>query len=403
MHGLVFARGRGVMRYAAALLARMPMLSLVNVVLTVEPVQRTRLVQAAVVLVAAVLAALVLLLLMAAGVAPTGPVLLWALVLPGGMLAIYLAVRSGWSRRCADPALTLPQLLLGGAGCAFAYALGAPARSVGLMMLMVLLMGAMMTATPRQMARGSLFAVTALGAAMFWTGSRQTGWPAIEVAHFLLVVTLVPAASLLSARLATMRARGERQQELLEAALARIRELATRDELTALPNRREMSELMTQEYQRSIRSGRTFCLAVLDIDGFKALNESHGREAGDAVLRNMAGESIRRVRVSDVFGRWGGDRFVLLLRDASGPLAKTGVERVRTGLCGVRLPGPDLRITLSAGLAEHHAGETAEDTLDRAERALAEARRQGGDRMVVDGGPNVASSPGCWCAGRLGS
>ena len=113
----------------------------------------------------------------------------------------------------------------------------------------------------------------------------------------------------------------------LAQALSRIRELATRDELTGLINRRHLRELMEQEHQRCIRSGHSFCLAVLDIDGFKALNDKHGRVIGDTVLRSVAHEGLRLVRVSDVFARWGGDRFVLLMSDTRSNLARSGVER----------------------------------------------------------------------------
>jgi diguanylate cyclase len=101
----------------------------------------------------------------------------------------------------------------------------------------------------------------------------------------------------------------------------------------------------------------------------------------------VAHEAMRRVRVSDAFARWGGDRFVLLLCDARAPLAKGGVERVRTGIghMHVAIASGDLQVTLSAGMAEHHAGETVDQTLDRAERVLAEAKLQGPDRLVAAG------------------
>ncbi|MBK7060750.1 MAG: GGDEF domain-containing protein [Rubrivivax sp.] len=359
---------------------------LLDVLLTTESAQRTRLVQAAMVLVALSVAALALLVLAAAGVAPVRPVLLWALVVPVGMLAIFIAIRSGWSRRFEDPSLTMAQIIGGSAACALAYGLAGPARGGVFLVLMVVLMGAMLSATPRQMHWGSLFALVALGAAMLHRALQQQalGWPWTETVLFLLVLTMLPAASVLTARLAAMRQRSRRQQQDLEAALVRIRELATRDELTGLVNRRHMRDLMEQEHQRCIRSGRSFCMAVLDIDHFKAINETHSRSVGDAVLRSVAHEAMRRVRVSDAFARWGGDRFVLLLSDARGPLARGGVERVRNGIgqMHVAIAAGELRLTLSAGMAEHHAGETVEQTLDRAERALQEAKQQGRDRLA---------------------
>lgn len=352
--------------------------------LTTDPVQRTRLVQAAMVGVAVSAGGAALLVLAAVASIPALPVLLWVLLAPGGALLVFLAIRSGWSRRFEDPSLTMAQIVGGSLACAVAYAMAGAARGGFFLVLMVVLMGAMLSATPRQMRLGSVFAAVALGAALLWRGLQQPGWPWAETVQFGLVATMLPAASVLTTRLAGMRQRSRRQQQDLEAALVRIRELATRDELTGLFNRRHMRELMEQEHQRCIRSGRTFCLAVLDIDQFKTLNETRGRGIGDAVLRSVAHEAMRRVRVSDAFARWGGDRFVLLLSDARGPLAKGGAERVRSGIGSmhVAVPGGELRITLSAGIAEHHAGETVEQTLDRAERALGEAKQQGRDRLV---------------------
>lgn len=361
-----------------------PMRHLLDVLLTTDAVQRTRLVQAGMGVVAMAAGALLLVVLAAANQAPLKPAFLWAVAVPLVHAMLFALIRSGWSRRFEDPALTLPQLLLGGAFGALAYALAGPARGGVFLLLMVLLMAAMLSATPRQMRWGGVFAALALAAAMGWLVWNRRAALMVEALHLLLVVTMLPAASVLATRLANMRARSRRQQQDLEAALARIRELATRDELTGLVNRRHMRELMEQEHQRCIRSGRSFCLAVMDIDQFKALNDRHSRTVGDAVLRSVAHEALRRVRVSDTFSRWGGDRFVLLLSDTRGALAKGGVERVRTGLGSmhVAVPGGDLRITLSAGLAEHHPGETVEQTLDRAERALADAKIGGRNQLV---------------------
>ncbi|MFT3818949.1 MAG: GGDEF domain-containing protein [Rubrivivax sp.] len=360
---------------------------LLDLLLTTDAAQRTRLVQAAMVTLALAALALALLLLALAGQASLRPVLWWALLAPGGALLLFALVRSGWTRRFEDPALTLVQMVGGSAACALAYGLAGAARGGVFLVLMALLLAALLSATPRQMRQGCIAAAVLLVLAMIDAALQSGGWPWVEAVHLLLLAALLPAAPLLASRWAQMRARSRRQQQDLEAALVRIRELATRDELTGLVNRRQMRELMGQEHQRCIRSGRTFCLGVLDIDRFREVNEQHGRSVGDAVLRSVATEALRRVRVSDAFARWGGDRFVLLLADARAPLAKGGLERVRGGVGNMRVAiiAGDLHVTLSAGLAEHHAGETVEQTLDRAERALAEAKQQGRDRLVCLG------------------
>jgi diguanylate cyclase (GGDEF)-like protein len=142
---------------------------------------------------------------------------------------------------------------------------------------------------------------------------------------------------------------------------------------------------MEQEHQRCIRSGQTFCLAVMDIDNFKPVNEAHGYAVGDAVLRAVAQEALRHVRVSDVLSRWGGEEFVLMLSDTRAALARGGLERLHQRVAALRiLHGPvALGVTLSGGLAEHHAGETVAQTLDRALAALQEAKLHGRDRVVV--------------------
>jgi diguanylate cyclase (GGDEF)-like protein len=123
----------------------------------------------------------------------------------------------------------------------------------------------------------------------------------------------------------------------------------------------------------------------MDIDNFKPVNEAHGYAVGDAVLRAVAQEALRHVRVSDVLSRWGGEEFVLMLSDTRAALARGGLERLHQRVAALRiLHGPSaLGVTLSGGLAEHHAGETVAQTLERALAALQEAKQQGRDRVVV--------------------
>jgi PleD family two-component response regulator len=99
----------------------------------------------------------------------------------------------------------------------------------------------------------------------------------------------------------------------------------------------------------------------------------------------VADEARRAVRVADVLAYWSSGRFVLLMSDTRGPLARGGLDRLRERVAISRVvPGEGrLRVSLSAGLAEHHAGETVVQTLARAENALREARAAGPDRVVM--------------------
>jgi diguanylate cyclase (GGDEF)-like protein len=360
---------------------------LLDAILTTEPVQRLRLTQAGLAMLVMAAAVAAMHYFVWVGVAPFTPVLWWSFLTLAGMATFFVAIRMGWSRRVPEPSLTVPQMLYALTSGAVAYMLLGAGRGAVFPVVMVVLMFGMFVVSPRQMRWLSVYAVLLFGTAMaFMTATDPRAYPLrVEVGHFLLVATMMPAMSLLAGRLSRMRHRSRLQRAELAQALARLREHTTRDELTGLANRRHMQELMEQEHQRCIRSGQSFCLAVLDIDRFKAVNEAHGYTVGDAVLRAVAQEAQRHVRVSDMLSRWGGEEFVLMMGDTRAPLARGGLERLLQKVGALRiLHGPAaVGVTLSGGMAEHHAGETVAQTLERAERALAEAKQLGRERIVV--------------------
>ncbi len=365
---------------------------LLDALLGTHPVQRARLAHAGLAMLLLSAGVLAMHYFVAAGLAPAGPVVAWTVLSLGGMVVFYVLIRCGWSSRFADPTLTVPQMVYALLCGAVAYALVGAGRGGVFPIVMVVLMFGLFVATPAQMRAVSLFAVASFGAAMAWMAWRDpaTYPPRVELGHFLMVATMMPAVSMLAARLSRLRARAKAQRAELSQALARIRELATRDELTGLINRRHMQELLEQEHQRCIRSGQTFCLAVLDIDGFSAVNGRHGVAAGDVALRTVAQEAQRHVRVSDVLSRWGGEEFVLLLSDTRAVLARGGLERLNSRVAALRIvlgaeggAPSTVTLTVSSGLAEHIAGESVTQTLERAERALREAKALGQGQVAV--------------------
>ena len=360
---------------------------LLDALLSTDPVQRARLAQAGLAMLLLGGGVLAMAYFAWIGAASARPVGVWAAATFVGMAGFFVLIRSGWSRRWPEPSLTVPQMVFALTSAAVAYALVGAGRGAVFPMVMVILMFGMFVASPRQMRWVSLYAVLLFGVVMVAMAAvlPEVYNPAIELGHFLLVATMVPGVSILAGRLSRMRHRSRLQRAELAQALSRLREHTTRDELTGLINRRHMQAVMAQEHQRCIRSGQTFCLAALDIDNFKPVNEAHGYAVGDAVLRAVAQEALRQVRVSDVLARWGGEEFLLLLSDTRAPLARGGLERLhqRVGALRILHGSAALAVTLSGGLAEHHAGETVEQTLDRALRALEEAKAAGRDRVVV--------------------
>ena len=360
---------------------------LLDALLTNDPVQRVRLLQTGLAMLLLTAGVVGMHYFVWAGTARLWPVLAWSAVSLGGLVSFFALIRSGFSRRWHEPSLSVPQMIFALTSGAVAYALVGAGRGAVFPIVMVILMFGMFAATPRQMRWVSVYAVALFGATMALMATRNPAVyaPLVEIGHFLLVATMLPAVSVLAGRLSRMRHRARLQRAELAQAVSRLREHTTRDELTGLVNRRHMQAVMDQEHQRCVRSGQTFCLAALDLDHFKPVNEQHGYAVGDAVLRAVAHEALRQVRGSDVLARWGGDDFVLMLSDTRAALARGGLERLhqRVGALRILHGSMAVGVTLSAGLAEHHAGENVAQTLERAERALAEAKTLGRDRVVV--------------------
>lgn len=364
-----------------------PFRRLADALLTTDPVQRVRLSQAGLAMLLMAAGVLAMQYFVAVDIAPAAPVNLWTAASLGGMLAFFCLIRCGWSRRLADPSMTLAQMLYAIASGAGAYALVGAGRGGVFPIVMVIIAFGLFQLRPREVSAVGLFAVGIFGivmAVMSWRRPEVYA-PRVELGHFLMIATMMPAMSLLAARFSGIRERLRRQKQDLAQAVGRIQELATRDELTGLVNRRHMQNLMEQEHRRCARSGQIFCLAVLDIDHFKSINDEHGHAAGDEVLRAVAQEMQTVVRLSDVLARWGGEEFVLMMSDTRSPLARGGLERVRERVARLRVVVPEgaVAVTVSAGIAEHHAGESASDTLARADRALYEAKQQGRDRVIT--------------------
>ena len=182
----------------------------------------------------------------------------------------------------------------------------------------------------------------------------------------------------------------ERTEELadrnrdLEAANHRIDELARTDALTGIPNRRHFEEMLDLEIVRSLREGAPLALLFLDLDHFKQVNDTFGHEAGDAVLVAAARSLRSRLRPYDMFARWGGEEFVVLLPGASRDIACEVAERLRAGLESLVVPPCERSVTGSFGAAVHLAGELAGDLVRRADEAAYRAKQGGRNRVEAD-------------------
>ncbi|MFN3862116.1 MAG: GGDEF domain-containing protein [Roseateles sp.] len=326
----------------------------------------------------------------AVGVAgdPRGPLLwLWTALSLGGVVLFYAAIRSGWSRRFADPSLTAAQITFAITSAALGYAQAGPLRGVVFPALTLILMFGMFQLRARSAYGLTAYALAWFGGVMTVMALRRPELypPAVEVGHFLILSCMLPAVAMLTARLSRIRRRLAQQREELARALVQLQAIATRDELTGLPNRRQMQALMEQEQQRTLRHGHGFCIAQLDLDHFKRINDAHGHAAGDAVLRAFAQTGQAALRATDVLARWGGEEFLVLLPDTAMPPAVSGVERLREHTAAMRVDfgGATITVTVSGGLTAYRPGETLEQTLERADGLLYQAKNAGRNRICT--------------------
>jgi two-component system cell cycle response regulator len=169
--------------------------------------------------------------------------------------------------------------------------------------------------------------------------------------------------------------------------------LAQTDALTALYNRRHTSTALELEVARTNRYGATLSVVMCDIDHFKSINDGFGHNAGDEVIRRVAGVLLPSIRRIDVAGRWGGEEFVVLLPGTAASGAAVVAERIRAAIEALgRLEGGPDRVTVSVGVAEHQRGKSAIELIDRADKALYFAKQRGRNRVELSA-PSSGAPP----------
>ncbi|WP_428240345.1 GGDEF domain-containing protein [Gynuella sp.] len=312
----------------------------------------------------------------------------WTFFALGGLVVFFLLIRSGYSERWQDPSLALIQISYAIAANAVAYALAGEGRGVVPSILAVILMFSMFGLLVRQIIIVSLFALLSFGSAVayvVWHSQGSNAW-SLEVANTVMILIVLSGGTFLTSRLQHLREGLNTQKKELEAALEHIHQIALFDELTGLMNRRSMNELLAQECLRSDRNGRTFTVALLDIDHFKKINDSYGHRAGDIALKRFAETAEQTIRATDHIARWGGEEFLLVLPETEPPSCVMNcLNRVRERITAIEInhEGQQFSFTVSIGFSTRRDNEMIEHTIDRADQALYSAKQNGRDRVVA--------------------
>jgi diguanylate cyclase (GGDEF)-like protein len=307
------------------------------------------------------------------------------------LVGCYGLIRASNVLRIMPSHLAVLQSLVALACNVAIYSLVGPIRGASLMVLPVVIVFCTFSLRPRETLLLCAFAICALAGTMAWMVHHDPlryRLP-VEGVHFTLSAMSMLAVALLTGEMSKLHARLKRQKEELLTAVATIRTLATIDELTSLANRRHMNEVLAAEERRTGAAGQAVCIALVDIDFFKSVNDRYGHAGGDCVLRAFAGAARAGLRNADVLARWGGEEFLLMLPNTALPEATQVLNRMAERIKAMRVAEFDrgLAITFSGGLVERASGEPFTATIVRADRAMYVAKSSGRDRVVVGDGP----------------
>lgn len=367
---------------------RHPLSGLVDLLASRDPRRRLRLVQWLIAGLVYAGAATLLVVGVGQGWMARSALELWLTFVGAVLAAGYVALRSGWTERFRDPSITVWQLSMGVVAVNWGYLICGPMRTSALFPIMVIFAFGAFALRWKQIAFLTVLAVAGLATAVLIRTLHPHWFPTpgevdpsqVDLNNILMLIVVLPALSVIAVRLSSLRQKLRDQREALARALSDLERLATIDELTGVPNRRSMKALLERSIALAEREHGAFCVVILDIDHFKAVNDAFGHAVGDSVLRAFGTHARAQLRATDVLGRWGGEEFLLVL-----PGEPSGVppvlERIRAAVRNGCLDGH--AVTWSAGIAECRSGEGADALLARADVALYEAKRAGRDRWVM--------------------
>ena len=299
-------------------------------------------------------------------------------------VVFYALIRTGLNLRCHDPSLTSAQIVSAiSVIIVTAYYTHSDARGIYLPVLLMIFYFGIYRLNRRQMMRIALATIAAYAAmtVMLHVFRPATLNPGLESLRWgMLAVALVWFAQMCG-HVTQLRQKLADRKDAIEALLER-------DDLTGAGNRRFLTHMLEQEKSRADRVGSHFCVAMLDLDFFKKVNDTYGHQAGDQILKvftQVAQDGLRKI---DYFGRYGGEEFMLIMSNTQLEGAQVRAERLRSNVESSRYNDidPALVQTVSIGIAEYRRGESIEHIQLRADKAMYKAKSKGRNRIDIDDG-----------------
>ncbi len=301
------------------------------------------------------------------------------------VVLFYGLFRSGLNLRFGDPSLTAEMAAAGILTLAFVMYYAEPVRNaLSLFYLVALMFGVLRLGTARLLALAAVAfvahaSVLALSGSLRGPGATE-GW--VQLATLAIAL---PWFATMGGYVNRLRRRLSDTNRQLKASAERAEQIAIRDVLTGVYNRRHLMDVLSREISRAQRRGAPLGVCLFDLDQFKQINDTWGHAAGDAVLKHFTSLAGGGLRAADVFGRFGGEEFLLVLPDTDAHWAAVVAERIRAGAERSAFPGVAAghRVTVTIGVAGHARDESGDALIARADMALYRGKGAGRNRVVV--------------------
>lgn len=309
----------------------------------------------------------------------------YMIIVPTIIITLYIIFRTGLNLKMPDPSLTTVQIYIAILVTMYGMYFAHEARGALLLIYVMILIFGIFRLNTRSFIYVSIFTLLTYGIdiALLHTYHPQSIELNIELLQFTVLALVLFAFSAIGGYISSLRRNLSISKSEQEKYIEIIHEMAIRDELTCLYNRRHVMDLLEYEKKRSARGGGIFCLAMLDIDHFKKVNDNYGHQAGDSVLQQVATLMKNTLRDTEFCGRYGGEEFLIVLTHTDIKGALICSERLRTNIENAVFPDIDtaFKITVSIGLSEYQMREDVEQTILRADKALYRAKKQGRNRV----------------------
>lgn len=298
-----------------------------------------------------------------------------------GHITFYVAIRVGFNRRFADPSLTREQVIWSNVTLLVTLFFMDQFRPLMMMFFPIILIYGAFRMTARQYIATAMLTVTGYLFVIYLLYRHHPNSIALknEIVVAMAFILIIVAFTLVSNEVSLVRRKLRQRNTDLANAMEKIEQMAITDELTGLPNRRQLIAMLNRQKAIADRSNVGFCICFFDLDDFKEINDTLGHHIGDIVLKRFASAVQSQSRAADLFGRFGGEEFVLLAMETNLSGAKIAADRIRKVAEAINFEdvAPSLTVTVSGGVAQFRQDDTIEALLTRADRAMYLAKSSG--------------------------